>query len=214
MAAAARDTVMKHWLLAALALKLVTAAAQPGDQEGGGSWSFGATLDGKPIGTHRFVISGPPDARAVDSQAQFTVRVLGIPVYRYLHQANEDWQGECLRELRSDTDDDGARRHVAQRYEAECLMGFAYWNPRIVTQQRLINPQTGKIEPARFEPVADRPINVRDQPVAAQGWRLIAGNQRIVIWYAVDSGRWIGLDAEAKGGRQLAYRLLPEDPRP
>lgn len=202
---------MKHWPLAALALGLVaTAAAQPTAQPGD-SWNFEATLDGKPIGTHRFVVSGSPEARTVDSQARFTVRILGIPVYRYLHQANEHWQGECLRELRSDTDDDGARQHVAQRYEADCLMGFAYWNPRLLTQRRLINPQTGNIEEARCEPVPDRLVAVRDQAVAAHGWRLIAGDQRIIVWYASDNGRWIGLDAEAKGGRQLAYRLPTEE---
>jgi hypothetical protein len=212
MAAATRSEFMKLWLPAALALTLVTASAQP-VAPSGDSWNFEATLDGKPIGIHRFVVSGPPEARIIDSQAHFTVRILGIPVYRYLHQANEHWQGECLRELRSDTDDGGTQQRVVQRYEADCLMGFAYWNPHFVTQHRLINPQTGKIEEARFEPLADRTIAVRGQQVAAHGWRLVAGNQRIIVWYAADSGRWIGLEAEAKGGRQLAYRLLPEEPK-
>jgi len=213
MAAEARGALVTRWPLAALALKLVAAAAQP-NADPAGRWNFEATLDGKPIGTHRFVVAGAAEARTVDSQAQLTVRILSIPVYRYLHRANEHWQGECLRELSADTDDDGGRQHVKQRYEAECLMGFAYWNPRLVTQRRLVNPQTGKIEEARFEPVPDRSIPVRGQPVSAHGWRLIAGDQRIVVWYASDNGRWIGLDAEVKGGRQLAYRLLPEEPQP
>jgi hypothetical protein len=213
MAAAARDSPMKRWLLPAIAFELATASAQPVLQADG-SWNFEATLDGKPIGTHRFVVSGPADARTVGSQAQFTVRVVGIPVYRYRHRADEVWQGECLRELRSDTDDDGARQHVGQRYEADCLMGFAYWNPRLVAQRRLVNPQTGKIEPVRFEPVPDRSIAVRDQQVAAHGWRLIASEQRVVVWYAADNGRWIGLDAEARGGRELAYRLPSEETKP
>ena len=34
-----------------------------------------------------------------------------------------------------------------------------------------------------------------------------AAQQRIRIRYAADSGRWIGLDAETKGDRQLSYRL-------
>jgi len=204
---------VKRWLMAGLVLELVTAAAQP-TAELAGRWDFEATLDGKPIGQHRFAVSGPPEARTVDSQARFTVRILGIPVYRYQHRANEHWQGECLLELRSDTDDDGVRQHVKQRYEDECLAGFAYWNPRLVTQRRLVNPQTGKIEEVRFEPVADRPIAVRGQPVSAHGWRLISGDQRIVVWYASDNGRWIGLDAEAKGGRQLAYRLPAEEREP
>ncbi|MBV8501935.1 MAG: hypothetical protein JO006_09470 [Paucibacter sp.] len=200
---------MKRWLLAVLAFKLSPAAAQAEDH-----WGFEAMLAGHSIGVHRFVVAGPPDARIVDSRAQFTVRVLGIPVYRYRHEASEQWRGECLRELRSDTDDNGARQHVAQRYEADCLMGFAYWNPHLVTQARLIDPQTGRIEAARFEPVADRPIQVRTQQVVAHGWRLIAGDQRIIVWYAADSGRWIGLDAETSDGQLLTYRLPTAESRP
>jgi len=172
-----------------------------------GEWNFTATLDGKPIGTHRFVVGGSAAARTVDSRAQFVVRLLGVSVYRYRHQNEERWAGDCLRELRSDTDDDGTRQQVARRFDDECLMSFAYWNPRLVKQQRLVDPQTGKLEPVRFEPLPGTNIEVRGQPVRARGWRLQAAQQRIRIWYAADSGRWIGLDAETKGDRQLSYRL-------
>lgn len=182
------------------------AAPQEADEEAG-EWQFTATLDGKPIGTHRFVVGGTAAARSVDSRALFTVRVLGIPVYRYRHQAEERWASDCLRELRTETDDDGTRQQVAQRFDGDCLMSFAYWNPRLVTQQRLIDPQTGKVETVRFEPLPDATIEVRGQPVRARGWRLQTAQQRIRIWYAADSKRWIGLDADTKGDHQLSYRL-------
>jgi hypothetical protein len=198
----------------ALALLLLAFAAQAAlAQETNaetGEWNFSATLDGKPIGTHRFTVAGTPAARSVQSRADFTVRMLGIAVYRYQHHADERWQGDCLRELRSDTDDDGKAQKVAQRFDSDCLMGFAYWNPRLVQQHQLVDPQTGRIEPARFEALPDAPIDVRGKPVQAHGWRLIADKQRITVWYAVDGGRWIALDAEAKGGRRLSYRLLPD----
>ena len=198
---------MRRWLLAS-GLALAASAALAQEAHGGtAEWTFAATLDGKPIGTHRFVVFGPTAARRVESRARFTVRVLGIPVYRYRHEADERWQGDCLRELRADTDRDGQRQQVAQRFDGECLMSFAYWSPRLLTQQQLVDPQTGRAGPARFERLPDAAIEVRGQPVAAQGWRLSAGGQHITIWYAADSGRWIGLDAEADGGRQLRYRL-------
>jgi len=200
-------------LAPALAIALgagVASAQESGGVESAveeGEWNFTATLDGKPIGTHRFVVGGSAATRTVDSRAQFVVRLLGVSVYRYRHQNEERWAGDCLRELRSDTDDDGTRQQVARRYDDDCLMSFAYWNPRLVKQQRLVDPQTGKLEPVRFEPLPAANIEVRGQPVRARGWRLQAAQQRIRIWYAADSGRWIGLDAETKGDRQLSYRL-------
>ncbi|WP_447776666.1 DUF6134 family protein [Variovorax boronicumulans] len=198
---------MKHRAVGLmLAQATCLAAAQEADEEAG-EWHFTATLDGKPIGTHRFVIGGTAATRSVDSRALFTVRVLGIPVYRYRHQAEERWAGDCLRELRTETDDDGTRQQVAQRLDGDCPMSFAYWNPRLVKQQRLIDPQTGKVEAVRFEPLPDATLEVRGQPVRARGWRLQSAQQRIRIWYAADSGRWIGLDADTKGDHQLSYRL-------
>lgn len=179
-----------------------------------GRWDFTVTLDGKPVGTHRFVIEGNAQARRVESRASFVVRLLGIPVYRYRHEADERWQGDCLRQLRADTDDDGQRRTVDQAFDQDCLMAFAYWNPRVVQQQRLVDPQTGEPAPVRFERLPDAQIAHRGQSVPARGWRLQTREQRIGIWYAADTGRWIALDADLAGGRRLAYRLTPNPGTP
>jgi len=183
--------------------------------QAGNEWNFAVALDGKPIGTHRFVVAGVDEARSVDSRADLVVRMLGIPVYRYRHQAEEHWQGDCLRELSADTDDDGKRQQVEQRFDAPaCLMGFAYWNPKLVQQRQLVDPQTGRVTDVRFEALADGSIDVRGSAVPAHGWRLLADKQRITVWYAADTGRWIGLDADAKGGRRLSYRIPPEKAPP
>jgi len=73
----------------------------------GGSWDFEVRLDGKPIGHHRFVVAGEPDARTVRSVARFDVKLLGLTVFRYRHEAQERWRGDCLQALQSRTDDDG-----------------------------------------------------------------------------------------------------------
>ena len=73
----------------------------------GGSWDFEVRLDGKPIGSHRFEVAGEPDARTVRSVARFDVKLLGLTVFRYRHEARERWRGDCLQELQSRTDDDG-----------------------------------------------------------------------------------------------------------
>lgn len=174
-------------------------------------WQFEVMLDGKPIGTHRFSVSKNTDTRTVESTAQFAVRVLGIPVYRYRHHADESWQGDCLRELRADTEDGGQRQQVEQSFQGKCLMSFAYWNPRITAQQQLVDPQTGSIEAVSFGRLQDSAIAWRGQLTPARGWSLRTAKHRISVWYAVDGGHWIALDAEVQGGRVLSYRVLPTD---
>lgn len=174
------------------------------------TWDFQAALDGKPIGTHRFVVTGTEAARQVESNANFDVKVLGIPFYRYRHQANERWQGDCLRELHSSTDDDGKPVKVDQKIDDKCVMGFAYWNPKLHEQTQLLNPQTGLIESARFEPMPDATLKVRGRDVAAKRWKLTASTpnakQDIVLWLDASNSQWVGLDAQVKG-RLLTYRL-------
>lgn len=177
------------------------------DAPSAGRWDFTVSLDGKPIGTHRFVVTGGSGARSVESRAQFVVRWLGVPVYRYRHEAHERWQGDCLRELRAETETNGERQAVNQRLDDGCRMGFAYWNPRLVSQSTLVNPQTGEATPVRVERLPDASIERLGQPVPARGWQLRTSDQRIDVWYAADSGRWIALDAELEGGRRLSYRL-------
>lgn len=176
------------------------------------TWDFQALLDGKPIGTHRFVVSGPATAREVHSTASFDVKLLGFTAYRYRHSAHERWQGDCLRELQSTTDDDGKPVKVDQRHDeaAGCLMGFAYWHPRLHEQTRLLNPQTGLVETAQFEKLPDATLQVQGREVSATRWQLVASTpklrQELVLWRDRTDGRWIGLDAKVKG-RLLTYRL-------
>jgi hypothetical protein len=191
--------------------------------------NFTVFLDGKPIGEHRFVVSGPAEAREVLSDARFTVKLLGLTVYRYRHQATERWRGDCLDSLSATTDDDGSMSRVRTEPAGEglsvtaavgagagsapmvralsgCVMSFAYWNPAMRHQSRLLNAQTGKAETVRVSRLGDGPIEVRGQPVAATRWRIEGPPQPIDVWYSAQ-GEWVGLDSTLEGGRQLTYRL-------
>lgn len=172
-------------------------------------WAFEARLDERPIGTHRFVVRGPAARREVESHARLDVRLLGIVVYRYRHEAQERWDGDCLRTLQSRTDDDGTPLQVdlLRPAEAECAMSFAYWHPRLPEQRRLLNPQSGRFEDVRFERLPDAPIGVQGRDVIATPWRLKTATQDLTVWWAAADGAWVGLDARVKGGRRLTYRL-------
>ena len=175
-----------------------------------GEWNFRALLDGAPIGQHRFSVSGEGDERQVVSEASFTVKFLGITAYRYRHKATEQWRGACLTELISTTDDDGKPENVrADRSDTTlkgCVMSFAYWNPSIQTQTRLLNAQTGKLETVQIKRIGTGPVEVRGKNVDATEFRITGAANPIAVWYSA-RGEWVGLDSTVAGGRKLSYRL-------
>ena len=187
-----------------------------------GEWNFRVLLDDSPIGEHRFALVPNGEERKLTSEAQFAVKLLGVTVYRYRHSANEQWRGDCLRQLASKTDDDGTPEKVDASATGDnaltvttakgtqsvdgCVMSFAYWNPAIRKQERLLNSQSGKLEAVQVSRTGSGTVEVRGQQVAATRWRIATPAQPIDIWYSAE-GEWIGLDSTVSGGRKLSYRL-------
>lgn len=193
-----------------------------------GEWTFAAFLNDKPIGEHRFSISGAGDERRVVGEANFDVRFIGISAYRYQHKVVEKWRGNCLVDLVSRTDDDGKITHVRTQTDGDaspgseglvvfadnaaglpvpgCAMSFAYWNPAVQTQTRLLNAQTGKLEKLQITRVGSGEIDVRGLPTVATRWRITGATNPIDVWYSA-AGDWIGLDSTVGGSRKLSYRL-------
>jgi hypothetical protein len=213
----------------------LTAATAPADSAqaaspASGVWSFNALLDGKLIGQHRFSLTTQGGERKLISDASFTVKFLGITAYRYRHQTTEQWQGDCLTALTSTTDDDGKPSRVRTESEGNalnviattpvhpagapaqsltgCVMSFAYWNPLIQTQTRLLNAQNGKFESVKLTRVGTGSVDVRGQAVEATQFRINGLAAPIDIWYSTQ-GDWVGLDSMVAGGRKLSYRLKP-----
>ncbi len=88
-----------------------------------------------------------------------------------------------------------------------CQMTYAYWKAAALRQQdRLLNPQTGRLDAIQGSPLAATPVTVAGQTVQARGWRIRTPKGPVDIWTAPD-GRWIGLDATVSGDRRLRYRL-------
>ncbi len=187
------------------------------------TWNFDIRLDGKPIGSHRFEVSGPPEARTVTSDATMAVKMLGLTVFRYRHQAQERWKGDCVDAIQSTTDDDGKAEKVDWRRDGggggsdgggggDCVMSYAYWHPALVKQTRLLNPQTGKMDEVKVERLPDATITVAGGEVMATRWQLVTkppkgDAQRLTLWLDRSDQRWLGLDARVRGDRVLTYRL-------
>jgi hypothetical protein len=205
-----------RWLLPAL----VALALLPG-VAGAREWLFDVTLDGLPIGTHRFTLRDDGNTAHLVSEATFRVRLLVIDAYSYEHHADETWQGDCLVALDSRTIEQGKTTRVAGRTDADafivegpdgratlarCPMTFAYWNPRILRQTQLVNPQTGLATPIVVRNEGTETLKVRGAAVQAVRQRIETPKTAIDVLYG-PGDEWLGLRSRTREGHVLAYHL-------
>jgi hypothetical protein len=185
-------------------------------------WQFRVLLDGEAIGEHSFDVSTSGDVREVVSEANLVVKVLGIPVYHYRHKATELWRGNCVAQLVSFTDDDGKLSQVRAQAGKDgrldvtagnttralpgCTMTFAYWNPSMRQQTKLLNAQTGAEERVQIRQFGEATLDVRGVSIVAQRWRISGPAAPLDVLYSAQ-GEWLGLDSAVAGGRKLSYRL-------
>jgi len=194
-------------------------------------WRFSVSLDGKPIGYHRFALRERGAERELRSEARFNVKFLFVNAYSYAHDAEERWQGACLRRLEARTDDNGIKNRVQgirgdsgfkvatdtlTASLAPCVQTFAYWNPQILNATRLLNPQTGSYVPVRVTRIGVDTIEVRGHLVAAERYRLESDSGasetlQIDLWYSADRNgedkQWLALESTTEDSRRLRYQL-------
>jgi len=184
-------------------------------------WNFRVFLDNQEIGYHNFSLLEADGAQQLTAEADFKVKFLFITAYRYQHENHETWRNNCLQAIESRTDANGRRFEVKgsrsedrlsikandARIEVPgCVKTFAYWNPDILVEPRLLNSQTGEVLPVDIEMIARETLNVRGEDTPAQRYRLEARNMKLDLWYS-DDQQWLALESTVKGGRKLRYEL-------
>jgi hypothetical protein len=210
-----------HIAAAIAALALPPAALAQAPVPAQRVFEFDVNLDKRPIGTHRFTVSRQPDGTAdIRSNATFDVKLLGITAYRYRHQAAEQWKSGCLTSIDATTLDNGRSLKVTglkreDRFHLDqpaltplpaCVAAYAYWDrDLLLRQEALLNPQTGKLDPLRVEPLGRETLELHGQSVAAERYRLHAAQNIIDLWYSA-RGDWLRLESTT-GSRRLIYRL-------
>lgn len=214
-----RVRLRRIWAALALsAAATLTAAPAAAREIAAREWNFAVSLDGKPIGEHRFTLRDRGDTRELRSEARFNVRFLFINAYRYEHNSREQWRGDCLQSVNARTSangkplvvegerDNGAfriRTGSADVLQDECVQTFAYWNPSILDARRLLNPQTGEYVDVKVLPMGREVIGGQQ----ADRYRLIgkgATPLQIDLWYT-PARDWLALESLTPEGRRLHY---------
>jgi len=185
------------------------------------TYDFKVFLGNDEIGRQRFDVSTEGERTQVRVDAQFTVKFLYITVYTYRHTNVETWERTCLRKIHAETDDNGESFFVngivrngklqvqtqAGNWIGEgCIKTFAYWNPEWITDERLLNSQTGEHQPASIIAVGEETIPVQGVPTRTTHRRIVTDKFTIDLWYTLN-GRWVALHSTTKKGDILRYVL-------
>jgi len=180
------------------------------------SWNFDVSMDGKPIGTHHFVLSEKENNQQIlKSEAKFNIKILSISFFKYHHEANETWDNNCLKKLEAKTQENSKTTQVkgiqektsfrlssptSTEINSECVMTFAYWNSKILQQKKLLNPQTGDYLSTNISALGQEMILAKGQNVRAEHYKIDTAKFKIDIWYGPD-GEWLALQSLTEDGR-------------
>jgi hypothetical protein len=162
------------------------------------SWNFDVSMDGKPIGTHQFVLSEKENNQQIlKSEAKFNIKILSISFFKYHHEANETWDNNCLKKLEAKTQENSITTQVkgiqektsfrlssptSTEINSECVMTFAYWNSKILQQKKLLNPQTGDYLSTNISALGQEMILAKGQNVRAEHYKIDTAKFKIDIW--------------------------------
>ncbi|MGQ0442308.1 MAG: DUF6134 family protein [Methylophilaceae bacterium] len=186
-------------------------------------WAFDVYLDKSRIGTHVFTLS---ESHQLTSRAKFNVKVLFIEAYNYDHVSKEQWQSDCLTTVEANTKENKVVTKVAgkllngqfsidndtqKQTLPACVMTFAYWNPKILTQTKLLNPQNAEYLDTKIEKIGTENIDVKGQKIETTHYLLqgsLAGKVKLNIdlWYDQQKN-WAALQSTTPEGYKIIYKL-------
>ena len=185
-------------------------------------WAFNVYLDKSKIGSHTFTLND----NTLVSKAKFNVKVLFIEAYKYDHTATEKWSSDCLNALEANTIENKVITKVTGKLEAEafsikngsaeqalpaCVMTFAYWNPKILTQTKLLNPQNAEYLDTTITKLGVANIDVKGKPTETTHYKLsgaLKGVKKlnIELWYN-QNNEWVALKSVTPEGYNIIYKL-------
>jgi hypothetical protein len=185
-------------------------------------WHFDVYLDKQKIGTHTFDL----DKNILKSEANFKVKILFINAYQYQHSATEQWKNDCLTSVQAHTKENKEIFDVSGKVSTstfnvtyrgktqqlpECTMTFAYWNPKILTQKKLLNPQNAEYLDTEITKIGNETINVKGHPTLTTHYKIFGflndtNKLKIDLWYDQEQN-WVELKSTTPENYEIVYKL-------
>jgi hypothetical protein len=185
-----------------------------------GTITYDVWREGSQIGTHTVEFTRDGDELKVHTRIRIAVKLLLVTVYRFEHDADEDWVDGKLMRFAAKTDENGTDRDVLLVRDGDELRGHyndqqmqmagnlipaSLWNPATVDQTMMIEPTKGR---AKAVTVIDRgmeQVKLSWGTVPAHHYS-ITGDIRREVWYGED-GQVVQAAYTAKDGTLLTFKL-------
>jgi len=185
-----------------------------------GRLDYKVVREGDDIGTQSVEFIRDGDRLTVRTHVNILVTVLGVPVFRFTHEAEEQWQNGQLTAFKSKSNDDGEPRDVALRLDGDRLRGTyngrtldlpaslipaSLWRPDTVRQTVLLDPIKGRDRQVTVVDKGLEKVKVRGQLVDAHHYAM-SGQIVRDIWYGPD-GQIVQVQFPAKDGSEIRVVL-------
>ena len=195
-----RRAVLAGGLILPLAPSLAMAAPK--------GLTFAVFRNGAKIGEHHVGFAGDGDSFSATTEADMTVKLGPVPVFRYRHHAVETVRGGAFASLETSSTSNGKQEHVTAEKTAagvsvDCPSGKAmlpasagplnHWNPRNFAGP-LFNPETGRL------------MKLAVAKAGAGHWTL-RGEIEMDDFYD-DAGAWLAAKAKGTDGSAIEYRRI------
>jgi hypothetical protein len=160
------------------------------------------------------------DELIVRIHADVALTFLGIPVYRYAHDAEEHWRAGWLVSFKSRTDSNGKPRRVDLKRVGDILIGTynndprelpgdfipaSLWNPATIHQTVLLDPVKGVGRRVRVVDRGEENVATKNGTVAAHHFS-ITGELAREVWYG-PNGRVVQVQVVPDDGSTLTFLL-------
>lgn len=212
---------MSRLPVAAIALALLaTTSAAFAKPHVPDSLSFTVLRNGDAIGSHKVLFQQGAGGLKVAIDTNIVVKILMVPVYRFVHHDQEVWQDGHLLSLSSVTNDDGKHHHLKVAADAKGLeikgddktsllptatIPASLWNPATVTQGSLMNTLDGHPMKIHVKDLGTETVSVHGQPRPAHHYA-VTGDLAREVWYDAD-GNLVQVRFKADDKSDIRYVL-------
>jgi hypothetical protein len=193
-----------------------------------GRFDYEVIREGERIGSHSVVFRHEGHRLAIATRTDIAVEMLGITLFRFRYEAEEEWVDGQLSRLASRTDNDGERLAVDLaradgRLRGACngmvldlpadLLPISVWHPDFVRRSVIFDQYKCVTRRVRATDHGVESIFAGAQNVAARRYA-VTGELRREIWYGPE-GQTVRVLFPAKDGSEIAFVMrTPGQPSP
>jgi hypothetical protein len=185
-----------------------------------GKLTYAVMRDGNQIGSQVVEFQRNGDTLLVLTNVKIKVSLLGITIYRFVHNSQEEWQNGELARLTSKTDDDGDDRIVDLRLVDGKLKGkyngqnkefplgmipASFWHPDSMKQTKLLDQVKARNRQITVKDLGMETITIQGKKIEAHRYS-VTGQIKREVWYGPD-GRLQKLEFEGKDGSDIQMVL-------